>query len=188
MTAPAISGLVGPGVAYCRPVARLSAEPVPLPACAAQPRAGHNLARLREWPLRSYRELRGLPVSVRFARMHATKVLCAWGMGSMADTVELLVSEITTNAVRASADQQTRSGLPLRTRRLRFWLTSDRRNVLIQVWDGDYHSPVRRSQELDAEGGRGLVLVEALSAQWGCYAADGLDALGGKIVWALCTE
>jgi hypothetical protein len=36
-----------------------------------------------------------------------------------------------------------------------------------------------------------VLLVETLSAQWGCYAPDGLDGLGGldgKIVWALCAE
>lgn len=70
------------------------------------------------------------------------------GMEGFPDPVELLVSEITTNAVCASA---TMTG-PQRTT------------------------------------GRGLLLVETLSARWGCYAPEGLDRLGGKIVWALCTD
>ena len=52
-------------------------------------------------------------------------------------------------------------------------------------------SRVRQNPGLDAEAGRGLLLVETLSAQWGCYAPagpglDGPAGLGGKIVWALC--
>jgi hypothetical protein len=77
------------------------------------------------------------------------------------------------------------------------WLTSDRRSVLIQVWDGDQRQPRRRDAGPDAEAGRGLLLVEALSVQWGCYAASGPDTAGprvggpraggldGKVVWAL---
>jgi hypothetical protein len=37
----------------------------------------------------------------------------------------------------------------------------------------------------DAETGRGLLLIEALSTQWGFYVPDGGD---GKIVWALCAQ
>ena len=55
-------------------------------------------------------------------------------------------------------------------------------SVLIQVWDGDHCQPVRQDEGLDAEAGRGLLLVETLSAQWGCYAPD---RQAGKVVWAL---
>jgi hypothetical protein len=144
--------------------------------------------------LRSYRDLRALPASVRSARLQARKALREWRMEGFADTVELLVSEITTNAVRASA----RIAGPLRTAgqagqarralRVRFWLTSNRESVLIRVWDGDRRLPVRQEAGLDAEAGRGLLLVEALSARWGCYAPEGPDGLGGKIVWALCAR
>ena len=78
--------------------------------------------------------------------------------------------------------------------RVRFWLTSNRESVLIRVWDGDHRPPVRQEAGLDAEAGRGLLLVETLSAQWGCYAPDGPDSLGGlgglggKIVWVLCAQ
>ena len=33
----------------------------------------------------------------------------------------------------------------------------------------------------DAESGRGLLLVEAISTRWGWYATS-----DGKVVWALC--
>jgi anti-sigma regulatory factor (Ser/Thr protein kinase) len=152
------------------------------------------LACTHEWPLRSYRELRALPAAVRSARLQARKVLREWRLEAFADTVELLVSELTTNAVRASvmiAAPLRPTGPPRRAARVRFWLASDRRSVLIQVWDAGHHQPVRRDAGLDAEAGRGLLLVETLSAQWGCYAPAGLDGpagLGGKIVWALCAR
>ena len=107
-------------------------------------------------------------------------------MAALADTVELFVSEIITNAVRVSAS------LPRRRRKagpapgalpVRLWLTSDLRRVMIGVWDGDHHRPTPLNAGLDAEAGRGLLLVETLSAQWGCYVPDGQD---GKIVWAVC--
>jgi len=36
-----------------------------------------------------------------------------------------------------------------------------------------------------AEGGRGLLLVEALSAKWDWYTQT---EMGGKVVWALCDQ
>jgi hypothetical protein len=107
-------------------------------------------------------------------------------LAGLADTAELVVSEIITNAVRAAtpiARQQHETVQLARAQLLRFWLTSDRRSVLIQVWDSDHHRPVRKDAGPDAEAGRGLQLIEALSTQWGCYAPDGQ---GGKIVWAVC--
>jgi Histidine kinase-like ATPase domain len=143
---------------------------------------------MQEWPLRSYLELRAVPTSARSARQHARNVLREWQLDDLADTVELLVSEIVTNAVRASAQmarQQQESGQPPHVPWLRFWLISDRHNVLIQVWDDDHRHPVTRHAGHDAEAGRGLLLIEALSARWGCFAPDDQE---GKIVWAVCAR
>lgn len=143
-----------------------------------------DLARMRDWPLRSFLELRAWPGSVRTARMHALGMLNEWCLAALSDTVELLVSEIATNAVRASARVARRRGagqLPMR-----LWLTSDRRSVLIQIWDADRHQPIPQDLGPDAECGRGLLLVQTLSAQWGYYAPDGPGTPGGKIVWAHC--
>ena len=129
-----------------------------------------------------------MPMSVRSARLHAKNILREWSMGALADTVELLVSEIVTNAVRASANiahQQRETGQASEAQRIRLWLDSDRCSVLIQVRDSDNCHPLRQDTRLDAEAGRGLLLVEALSTQWGCYAPD---AQGGKIVWAVCAQ
>ncbi len=142
----------------------------------------------REWPLQSYLELGALPTAVSCARLHARNVLWEWRMSALADTVELLVSELVSNAVVASGraskgavggqdERQGAAGIPS----VRFWLTSDRRTVLIQVWDTDQRMPVRQNPEPMAEGGRGLMLVDQLSTDWGSYVLAGLS---GKIVWA----
>ena len=144
---------------------------------------GQELVGTQEWPLHSYLELQALPVSVCSARRHARDILQQWRLEALADAVELLVSEIVTNAIRASAGLPPGQPKNGRAPRVRIWLTSDRRSVLIQVWDGDDHRAVRQDAGLDAEAGRGLLLVEALSTRWGCHRPDGQD---GKIVWALC--
>jgi hypothetical protein len=64
-----------------------------------------------------------------------------------------------------------------------FWLTSNGDRVLIQVWDPDDRVPAPETADLAGESGRGLLLVETLSSQWGCFAPDDQD---GKIVWAMC--
>jgi anti-sigma regulatory factor (Ser/Thr protein kinase) len=172
MTAPRSDALYGP--ACPRPIAR--------PFSGPPRRLGRKLADLQDSPLRSYLELPAVPASVRTARSHATSVLREWHVGAIADTVKLIVSEMTTNAVRASAVAQ-----PAETAqppRMRLWLTRDRHDILIQVWDGDQRRPACQDPEPDAESGRGLLLIEALSAQWGCWSRDGQD---GKIIWAICS-
>jgi anti-sigma regulatory factor (Ser/Thr protein kinase) len=126
-----------------------------------------------DWPLRSYLKLGALPGAVSCARLHARQVLWEWGFSDIADTAELLVSELTTNAMYAS--QAVRWDMPIR-----FWLLSDKTRVVILVWDGNHHPPVPREVDEDAESGRGLKLVDTLSDKWGWYTHQ---ELGGKIVW-----
>ena len=54
--------------------------------------------------------------------------------------------------------------------------------VLVEVFDTSciHHLPGVRSADDDDEGSRGLVLVEAVSQQWGYY-----PTADGKAVWAL---
>jgi anti-sigma regulatory factor (Ser/Thr protein kinase) len=174
MTVPGINAFSASSAAYTRLVTSVPAEPAVWP--------GQELPRTQDWPLSSYLELRAVPTSVRSARQHVKKVLSTWQLGDLAETAELLVSEIITNAVRATASvlpQLRGTGQPAQ---IRFWLASDRRGVLIQVWDADDRRPARQDPGLDAEAGRGLLLVETLSARWGCYTPEGHD---GKTVWAV---
>lgn len=68
---------------------------------------------------------------------------------------------------------------------VRLWLQSDGRRVLVQVWDGNDRRPVRKDAGPEALGGRGLMLVETVSAEWGTYNPERST---GKIVWALAGE
>jgi anti-sigma regulatory factor (Ser/Thr protein kinase) len=94
----------------------------------------------------------------------------------LADNAELLVSELVTNAVAAS--RSTGSGSAVR-----LWLLSDTARLLILVQDASPHRPVRADPGPDAEHGRGLLLVEAISDQWGWYAPA--PGAAGKVTWAL---
>jgi anti-sigma regulatory factor (Ser/Thr protein kinase) len=132
-------------------------------------------ARMSEdWPLRSYLELGVLPGAVPCARLHARQVLWEWGLSEFSDSVELLVSELVTNAVQASQSMEDASSV-------RLWLRSDKNRVLILVWDRNSRSPVRIDAAENAENGRGLLLVEAMSDRWHWYRPEDWD---GKIVWA----
>jgi len=62
------------------------------------------------------------------------------------------------------------------------WLRSDHGRVLVQVWDGNGRMPRRQEAGLDAEHGRGLLLVETLSTAWGAYT---LEQSSGKVVWGM---
>jgi hypothetical protein len=87
----------------------------------------------------------------------------------------VVVSELVTNAVAASAG--LRAAAPVLV-----WLGSDGHCLLLAVADVSPRPPVRLDVWPDAEGGRGLALVEALSDRWGWHPATvtGLK----KVVWA----
>ncbi len=131
-----------------------------------------------QWPLQSSLPLGPILTAASCARAHATQVLWEWGISGLADTVALIVSELVTNAVEAS---RAMAGGPFP---VRYWLLSDRKQVLIVVWDASPLPPTRLDPADDVENGRGLMLVDALSARWGWYAAP-WDAIEGKAVWAL---
>jgi anti-sigma regulatory factor (Ser/Thr protein kinase) len=106
-------------------------------------------------------------------------------MQQSAETIELIVSELMTNGVQASQGLERsqyhgrwRPGTPP----VRLWIESDREQVLVQVWDGNDQLPERQEPELDVEHGRGLLIVESLSAKFGVYKAERST---GKVVWAL---
>jgi anti-sigma regulatory factor (Ser/Thr protein kinase) len=134
---------------------------------------GHVAWAAADWPLRSYLELGPLPGAVPCARLHARQVLWEWGHNALTDDAELLVSETVTNAVRLSQSLRHRSPI-------RLWLAADRARLLILVWDGNSQAPVRIAATEDAEDGRGLLIVEAISDRWNWYTPD---AMGGKVVW-----
>jgi hypothetical protein len=127
---------------------------------------------LPRWPLHSRLELAALDTAPACARKHARLVVTEWGQAALADTTEILVSELVTNAVQASA------GLPSPV--VGLWLASDHSSVVVHVRDGCHQMPARQDAGPDSPSGRGLLLVEALSKDWGTY-----RTARGKVVWAL---
>ncbi|WP_030666592.1 SpoIIE family protein phosphatase [Streptomyces cellulosae] len=99
------------------------------------------------------------------ARRLARRALSRWDMEELSDSVELLVSEVVTNAVRYA----TR---PITLRLLRT-------DVLrCEVGDDVPQLPRLRQARATDEGGRGLYLVNRLARRWG---ATRLST--GKVVW-----
>lgn len=96
----------------------------------------------------------------RFARVAAA------GVPSCLDVVELLVSEVATNAMIHGAGEV----------RVRVAVTGE--VVRVEVDDEDPRAPIVRPASPTAEGGRGLALVTALSSAWGSLPRE-----GGKTVW-----
>jgi anti-sigma regulatory factor (Ser/Thr protein kinase) len=80
-----------------------------------------------DWPLRTSLELGALPSAVGCARFHVRQVLWEWGLTQFSERVELLISELLTNAVQAS---QVMEGITP----VRFWMLSDEARVLVLVW------------------------------------------------------
>lgn len=129
------------------------------------------------WPFQDFLELGALPGAVPCARYHCRLVLCEWHLTKLADTAELLVSELVTNAITAS--RAVGDYLPVR-----LWLLSDRARVVIMVWDANPRLPMPGQAAEEAESGRGLLLVETISDQWGAFPTPPC----GKSVWALTAQ
>ncbi|WP_406332361.1 ATP-binding protein [Streptomyces sp. NBC_00203] len=117
----------------------------------------------------------------RIARATLRAVLAGHGMTQLADTAELLTSELVTNAYRHSTGPATLRLRALGGARLR-----------LSVWDANPHIPPpfdKRPGPLhpvpaEAGGGRGLFLVCHYADAWGGYPlGDDLFGRGGKLLW-----
>jgi anti-sigma regulatory factor (Ser/Thr protein kinase) len=62
-------------------------------------------------------------------------------------------------------------------------LERDGTDLLLRVEDTSPDPPVRRPATMDASGGRGLIMIEALADRWGFDAHS-----SGKVVWVRFTD
>lgn len=99
------------------------------------------------------------------ARRLARRALSRWGLEELSDAVELLVSEVVTNAVRYAERPVT----------LRLLRTDVLR---CEVGDDSPQLPRQRRARDTDEGGRGLFLVNRLARRWGATRLS-----SGKVVW-----
>ncbi|MFD0857215.1 ATP-binding protein [Actinomadura adrarensis] len=117
----------------------------------------------------------GRPESVRDARCFAWTYVAERVTGELAHSVELVVSELCTNAV-----EHTASGRPGGWFLLELEMHPD--HVRVSVMDNGALATVPASSDgvdLDAVSGRGLFIVEAVSKAWGAE-----NVLAGRRVWA----
>jgi anti-sigma regulatory factor (Ser/Thr protein kinase) len=112
-------------------------------------------------------EWAGTPASVSSVRDFVTARL-GLELPDLVDEIRLVASELATNAVRHAQTP--------------FVVTLEREDgeVMVSVRDGSSRLPVTGPANNFANGGRGLVLVSAMSATWGVTVL----AEGGKSVWA----
>lgn len=108
-----------------------------------------------------------LPDAVMHARRFTARTMRAWQVTEETDAILLIVSELVTNAVAHTQGEV----------RLDLTLAGDRFRVAVS--DSSPRTPVKpASVDWEATGGRGLLLVEAMSEAWGSVPLS-----GGKQVW-----
>ena len=109
--------------------------------------------------------------SARHIRRIVRSLLDEWGMAE-SDAVELAVTELVANVVRHVPD-----------RRCALLVVRQAAGVRVEVSDGSPQLPaVPVDLAPEAEGGRGLVLLDAVVDKWGVDPVGG----GGKTVWFEC--
>lgn len=152
-------------------IRRVSAATGIPPEALVAPRypVGEQPMRRRPAPPREARmRLTSEPRSIPAARAFVRRVLASWRMEELLDSgdVDLLVSELTTNAFD--------HGISPITVIARY----DGDLLRVEVGDGSREVPAPRTAEVTDEDGRGMRLVDALSAAWGT-----VPTREGKRVW-----
>jgi hypothetical protein len=104
--------------------------------------------------------LASLPNAPSYGRLLIQCSLRGWGIAHMIDEAQLVISELLTNAVKASAE--------LTTIQIRLAVIEGT-SLVIEVRDCNPEPPVLKDGSSDNEGGRGLMIVDALSERWGYY-------------------
>ncbi|MFC1415678.1 SpoIIE family protein phosphatase [Streptacidiphilus sp. N8-3] len=106
------------------------------------------------------------PAAVSGIRAEVARQLARWELDELEFTTELIISELTTNAIRYATG-------PITLRLLRD------RSLICEVSDTSNTSPHLRYAAGTDEGGRGLFLVAHIAERWGTrYTAT------GKTIWA----
>jgi hypothetical protein len=112
--------------------------------------------------------LPAVDTSPQAAREFTRETLASWLLASALDNVELVASELVTNAVLHGEGDVTLT------------LSIDGGGVRVEVRDDAVAEPSEGVLSGSRTGGRRLVVVAALSTQWGSSS----EPAGGKVVWA----
>jgi len=118
-----------------------------------------------------------LPQSVAVGRMSVRTTMACWNLDRLSADIELLTSELVTNAVDHARALCATPDDPGRCR-----LTLEQfkpGSVVVSVMDFSPSRPKIKSPGDDDESGRGLQVVKELADQWGVKSTP-----TGKVVWA----
>ena len=128
----------------------------------------NTMATARRPEARSRRvRLTAEPVAVPEARSQVRAAICTWDVPVDPDVAILLTSELVTNALRHEAGGTVTLAVTCSCDQLR-----------VDVHDTSRFLPVLEDVSAEAETGRGLMLVDRLSAEWGSYRTP-----AGKVVY-----
>jgi anti-anti-sigma regulatory factor/anti-sigma regulatory factor (Ser/Thr protein kinase) len=108
-----------------------------------------------------------IPSSATEARWFVDEICRSWGVEKLSGPAQLVATELVSNSIR-----HARTAIEL-------MVSLRSRYLHIAVRDRSVVLPRRRAADLHGEGGRGLLVVEALSTAWGSSPTD-----DGKVVWA----
>lgn len=165
-------------------------ERAPHPLCAVEDRGAWWLPALRNGP-RGWQAHGGAShdtatwtlepeiVAVKIGRELAMAVLREWDLVRMSGDVELVVSELITNALRHGAPCGAAQGAGESAVQLSVMRRGGQ--LVCAVRDGSDAFPQEREPDFMMETGRGLHLVASFSRRWGAVAV----VPHGKFVWAL---
>ena len=120
-------------------------------------------------------ELNPAPAAARRARQLTRTTLTRWGLPHLTEDAETIASELATNALNAATPP--RGTLPA----IIFAIHRRPGQVRLLVWDNGPGHPRPAHPGTDAETGRGLAIVAALSREWGWWPTPNS---GGKVVWS----
>jgi len=104
------------------------------------------------------------PAAAAEARRRVRDAIRSWQVPVDLDAALLLTSELVTNAVRHEAGQRTQ-----RAQAVVLAIACSRGRLRVDVHDTSRSLPAVAEVPADAETGRGLLLVETLSDEWGFY-------------------
>ena len=117
------------------------------------------MAPTRPTELRGYRvRLTAGPAAAAQARRQVRAAICTWDIPVDPDVAILLTSELVTNAIRHEL-----TGIVMLA------ITCPAGQLRVDVHDTSRALPMLIDAPVDAETGRGLMLVTTLSAEWGFY-------------------
>lgn len=119
-------------------------------------------------------DLAAHPAVVATARLRTRLALRAWQLDELNEDASQVVSELVTNSIEAHRREHLDAPV-------RLTLVAGLRTLLIIVRDASTDEPDACSPGADAEAGRGLLIVNALSARWDTKPVPG----GGKVIRAL---